>query len=144
MKRLRLPLPEYVFSTLLTVRITDVNYGGHLGNDAALSLVHEARTRFLRSHGYSEQDMAGVGLIMADCRMVYAAEAFAGDELQALVAVCNPGRIGFECHVRLLRVQDGREIVRAQTGMVCFDYARRAVTALPLKVREKLPFQELP
>jgi acyl-CoA thioesterase FadM len=37
--------PE-VFRTRLRVRVDDVNYGGHLGNDAVLTLCHEARIRF--------------------------------------------------------------------------------------------------
>jgi hypothetical protein len=44
----------------------DINYGGHLGNDAVLSLVHEARVRFLKQQGYTENNIEGAGIIMAD------------------------------------------------------------------------------
>ena len=38
MPRVRLkPLSRYQFSTEITVRTTDLNYGGHLGNDRLLS-----------------------------------------------------------------------------------------------------------
>ena len=48
MSRIKLALPDrWTFSTELPVRISDINYGGHLGNDAVLALAQEARVRFL-------------------------------------------------------------------------------------------------
>ena len=39
MARIRLSMPEkFIFTTELPVRITDLNYGGHVGNDVFLSL----------------------------------------------------------------------------------------------------------
>ena len=40
------PLTNYPFATTINVRTTDLNYGGHLGNDRLLSLVHEASAGF--------------------------------------------------------------------------------------------------
>ncbi|NDG84238.1 MAG: thioesterase, partial [Proteobacteria bacterium] len=61
MPRIKIDLPErFAFSTELSLRITDINYGGHLGNDAVLGLVHEARVRFLKHHGFSETEIGGV------------------------------------------------------------------------------------
>ena len=48
MARIKLTLPEnFNFSTNIEVRITDINYGGHLGNDSVLEIIHEARIRML-------------------------------------------------------------------------------------------------
>jgi len=64
MARIKLELPEtFSFRTEITVRITDLNYGGHLGNADTLVLIHEARVRFLKSYGYSEIDIEGYGTI---------------------------------------------------------------------------------
>lgn len=72
MSRLRLDLPErLLFTAEVSLRVSDNNYGGHLGNDAVLSLAHEARVRFLRSHGWSEKDVAGAGIIMTDAVVGY-------------------------------------------------------------------------
>ena len=52
MERIKINLPEtFTFSTIIKIRITDINYGGHVGNDSFLSLVHEARLQFLASNG---------------------------------------------------------------------------------------------
>jgi acyl-CoA thioesterase FadM len=48
MERIKVSLPvSFAFSTIIAIRITDLNYGGHAGNDVFLALAHEARERFL-------------------------------------------------------------------------------------------------
>ena len=72
MARIHLNLPaHFPFCAELRVRITDVNYGGHMGNDALLGLLHEARVQFLAHYGLSELDIGGLGIIMADSVIVY-------------------------------------------------------------------------
>jgi acyl-CoA thioesterase FadM len=62
MARIKLQLPQqFIFSTLIPVRITDINYGNHVGNDAILSLLHEARMQFLNKAGYTELEFGCVG-----------------------------------------------------------------------------------
>ena len=80
MARIRIELPEeFHFSINIPIRITDLNYGGHVGNDTVLSMIHEARVQFLKAHGYSELNLAGVSLIMADAGIEFKAELFYGD-----------------------------------------------------------------
>ena len=42
-----------LFQTTLRVQVGDVNYGGHLANDAVLRLCHEVRMRWLAGLGWS-------------------------------------------------------------------------------------------
>lgn len=136
MPRLDLKSREpYPFSCEIVVRTTDLNYGGHLGNDRLLSLVQEARVAFLASHGWSELDCGGAGLIMADAALAYRAEAFAGDVLRFEVAAVEPSRVGFRLAMRVTRPDDGDDVALVETGMVCFDYGRRRPVALPEAVR---------
>lgn len=136
MPRLDLKSREpYPFSCEIVVRTTDLNYGGHLGNDRLLSLVQEARVAYLASHGWSELDCGGAGLIMADAALSYRAEAFAGDVLRFEVAAVEPSRVGFRLAMRVTRPDDGDDVALVETGMVCFDYARRRPVALPEAVR---------
>ena len=137
MSRLQLePLPGYPFRTEITVRTTDLNYGGHLGNDRLLSLVHEARVAWLASHGWSELDCGGVSLIMGDTAIVYQGEAFAGDVLCFEVAAAEPARAGFRLFYRVTRPADGAAIALVENGMVCFDYGRRRIGRLPETVHQ--------
>ena len=60
MARIRIELPgTFKFSANIPVRITDLNYGGHVGNDTILSIIHEARAQFLKNYDYSEKDSRG-------------------------------------------------------------------------------------
>ena len=65
MARITIELPPaFYFSTDIMVRITDINYGGHVGNDTILSLIHEARMQFLNSLSYTEMNCGEIALIM--------------------------------------------------------------------------------
>jgi len=137
MPRLQLkPLPIYPFRVELTVRTTDLNYGGHLGNDRLLSLVHEARVAWLAHHGWSELDCAGPGLIMGDAALVYQGEAFAGDRLVFEVGAAEETRSGFRLFFRITRPtgKDSDPIALVENGMICFNYRTRHITALPSAV----------
>jgi 4-hydroxybenzoyl-CoA thioesterase len=140
MARVKLELPRtFGFATEIEVRITDVNYGRHMGNDAALSLIHEARVRFLRHHGMHEGDVGGAALILSDAAIVYRAEAFAGDVLRFEVAVGDLGRAGCDFFYRATRVADGKVIVEAKTGAVFLDPTTRRIVALPETLKRLVP-----
>ena len=132
MSRIKLETPDrFLFAVELTVRISDINYGGHLGNDAVLALLQEARLHFLADKGFSEKDVGGAGLIMTDAAVVYKNQAFHGDRLKIEIAVSDIGRCGFDLHYRMSRTGDGRLIVEAKTGMACFDYQRNRPARVP-------------
>lgn len=129
---------KWLFETRLQVRISDVNYGGHLGNDAVLGLVHEARVRFLRSVGCSEIDVGGAGIIMADAVIVYKSEAFAGDELRIRIGIDDVKRSAVDMLYQLVRLSDDQEIARAKTGLVFFDYQARKIVRMPQRFAQAL------
>jgi acyl-CoA thioester hydrolase len=137
--RTKLDLPaQFPFSTELPVRITDINYGGHLGNDALLSLLQEARLRFLRQYGYSEKDVDGRGIIMLDAVVIYKSEAFYGDTLRIEVAVADIGTHGCDLLYRVSQKESGKEVARAKTAIAFFDYDRRKVVEVPAGFRAKI------
>ncbi len=135
MARVRIELPEqFHFTTPIPVRITDLNYGGHVGNDRILTLLHEARVQFLAHYGYRELDLEGAGLIMADVAIEFRAELFYGEALFASVRAAAFSKMGFELYYKLeKRLENKRmvEVARAKTGMVCFDYGAKKLTRLP-------------
>jgi len=131
MSRVRLDLPShFIFETAIPVRITDLNYGGHVGNDTILTLVHEARVQFLRHLGFEEMNVAGCSLIMSDAAIVFRSELFYGTELRVQVTPANPSRASFDLFYKLM-LPDGTLVASAKTGMVCFDYSLRKVVTLP-------------
>jgi len=137
MPRIQLkPLPSYPFHCEITVRTTDLNYGGHLANDRLLSLIHEARVAFLAAHDMIEKDCGGTSLILADTGVVYQGEAFAGDVLCFEVGAGEPSRCGFRLFYRVTRPTDAAAIALVENGMVCFDYTSRRIQPLPEAVKK--------
>jgi acyl-CoA thioesterase FadM len=88
MARIKLQMPDnYQFATTIDVRITDLNYGNHLANDSLLSIIHEARVRFLNNFGYSEIDVEGFGIMMADSVIIYKSQSYYGDSFLCKTAI---------------------------------------------------------
>jgi acyl-CoA thioesterase FadM len=134
--RVRLEIPDrFLFTTEIPLRVSDINYGGHLGNDAVLSLAQEARMRFLRSHDWTEQDVTGVGIIMTDAVVAYRSEAFYGDVLTIDVAVADMGELGCDFLFRMVNKATGKDVAQVKTGIVFFDYARRKPSPVPVEFR---------
>lgn len=137
MARPKLKLPaEFGFATELKVRVSDVNYAGHLSNDRVLAFIHEARARYLNSHGFTELDVDGLGTIMTDAVLIYKSEAFHGDTLNIEVAATDFHKYGCDFYFKLTNPKTEKEIVRAKTGMVFYDYQTRKMARIPQKFIE--------
>jgi acyl-CoA thioesterase FadM len=142
MPRVKIKFPDGkpVFETKIPVRITDMNYGNHLGNDHLLSIIHEARVQWLNSLGCTELDVGGCGLIMADVMIAYKNEGFYGDELLCAVFVDEIQTSSFDVLYRISteRKENRLLLAEAKTGMVCFDYQVRKIVQVPEKLLNKL------
>jgi len=141
MARVKIDLPDsYTFCCQVPVRITDINYGGHVGNDTVLSIIHEARMQFFVNMGYTEMNFAGTGMIMADMTIEYKGELFYGDVVIASMAVGEISKIGFELIYKLEK-QTGDKInlvAVAKTGMICYDYVKKKIATMPEQGKQKL------
>jgi acyl-CoA thioesterase FadM len=134
MARIKIDLPINSLTKLtLTVRITDINYGNHLGNDALVGLLHEARVQWLHSLGYSELNIEGKSIIMSDLAVQYINEAFYGQSLEIELFSGEMSSAGFELFYEICVTQknETKTIARAKTGLVFFDYTERKITAMP-------------
>jgi len=141
MERIKINLPQtFHFSTIIKIRITDLNYGGHVGNDSFLSLIHEARQQFLNYFGYSELEFENVSLIMADASIEFKKELNYGDEIKISVAASGFDKYGFELFYKIEIINDKDFILagKAKTGMLCYDYQTKKIMAVPEEAKIKL------
>ena len=138
MSRIKITLPtQFSFTASIPVRITDLNYGNHVGNDAVLSMIHEARMQFLIHHGCTELSCGGVGLIMSDVGIEFKKEIFYGDVLSVSVAATNFTSIGFDLFYQIMN-KDNVVTAIAKTGMVCYDYDKKKIAQVPAEVKAKM------
>ena len=140
MARVKIDFPEKIIGSItIPVRITDINYGNHVGNDSFVSIIHEARVQWLSQHGFSELNIAGTSLIMSDLVIEFKKESYYGDSIDIKLAAGEISRVAFELYYQLSVVRNNETIVlvNAKTGMVCYDYTAKKVTAVP-EVLKKL------
>ena len=94
--RVRLKIPNsFHFETTLNVRVSDLNYGGHLGNDS-LSFAHEARVRYFQSINMTERNFFGSSLIMADSIVKYKSQGYLGDDIVIKLSITEYTSHGFQ------------------------------------------------
>ncbi|MDD3675596.1 MAG: thioesterase family protein [Thauera propionica] len=138
MARVRIELPDrFPFRTAIALLISHINYGRHLDNAQLLGLVSEARVRFLKSMGYTELDIEGVGIVVADAAVQYRSEAFHGETMVVEMAADDFSEFGCDLVWRLTDEASGREVARGKTGIVFFDYGERRKTAVPEGFRRR-------
>ena|SRR3990167_2197972 len=132
MSQFKVPKIEHIlFSTAMDIKISDINYGNHLGHDALISLIHEARVRFLKHHGFTELNINGVGILITTLLVNYIGEAFYADELIINIGIGETTRISTELLYEIYRKNTSEQIARALTTLTFFDYSKRKVAKIP-------------
>ena len=134
MSRTKLIFPKTnpLFTTQIPVRITDINYGNHVGNDSLLSIIHEARMQFLKANDMTELNVGGASLIMGESVVCYKGEGFYGDVFTIQIWADDISTATFDLLYEIKAQRDGKEILIAQakTVMICFDYEARKTKPL--------------
>ncbi|MBR7778712.1 thioesterase family protein [Undibacterium rugosum] len=141
MARLLLQFPEnqYYYSTQLNVRVTEINAANHVGNDSMVSMISEARARFMFEFGIRETANNGLGIIVTDLATTYKAEAHARDQLLFEVGVMDFNKYGGDIIFRVTRPADNTLIAMAKSGFVFFDYQISKVVTMPQEFIQKFP-----
>lgn len=138
MARLKIQLPEkFLTSVSVPVRITDINYGGHAGNNAIVEFIHEARVQFLQENNFTELKVAGTSLIMSELQVEYKNESFYRDILRIDLYSGEISKVAFELFYKISTTRHQQEIIiaLAKTGMVCYDYKLKKVSKIPEELK---------
>lgn len=138
-RKITIPSP-FCFQTELTVQVSDINYGGHVGNERYLLFAQETRMRFLATIGCSEMHFGPFGLALTEAHVEYFHELFHSNTIRISLAISPPSRASFDCFYLITLLKDGSKIESAtiKTSMVCFDYKERKVRSIPDELRKTL------
>lgn len=136
-----IPTPP-CFTTNMVVQISDINYGGHVGNERYLLFAQETRLRFLEQLNCSEMKFGGHGLILSEATAAYFLELFYGDPITTSFSIGAIGRAGFECFCLIEVTRNGKKACAAKvlTKMVCFDFNDRKVKSIPDHLKKALAY----
>lgn len=136
---LKIPtITKSLFSTLIEVRISDINYGNHLGHDALVSIFHEARVRFLRKNGFTEIDIDGLGILVTQLVVNYINEAFYADTLTIHLGIGEITRTSVHLLYEAKIQETDKLIANALTTITFYDYKKSKVARVPVKFLEAI------
>jgi acyl-CoA thioesterase FadM len=96
--------------------------------------------QLLSSAGFTEMNVGGHGMIMADTMIAYKGEGFYGDLFEVEIFAKNITPFSFDLLYRIVTIRDNelRQIAHIKTGMVCFDYQKRTKTLMSSSLKEFL------
>ena len=127
-----------MFSEKYKVIISDINYGGHMGNERALVAFHQGRIAWLDSIGYSEKNIGdGVGIVQREANVKYLKEVFLGEVLSINIVEVICKRSSFKIRYEIEDSQ-GVMVISGDTLMVAYDYENKKVVSIPKEFKEKV------
>jgi acyl-CoA thioester hydrolase len=128
--------PVTLYTTILPITINYINYGNHVGNDSFLTLIQEARLRFLASLGVTELQFFGdQGTIVTENHIQYLKQLIHGDFVQVTVHPQSHYKYGFSLVYHLQQCTADGQIMHssaiAEVHTLCFNYNTQKPASLP-------------
>lgn len=126
----------FLYTYPMFVRIGDINYGNHLAATAVPLMLHQVRLKFLTAHGFSEINIGGAGLVVADLYVNYQCESFFDDQLIFQLGVEEIGK-----HSAILVYQIDNQTQKKRMGVakekiVFFDFLTKKISQTPTAFTE--------
>lgn len=125
------------FETEYKVIVSDINYGGHMGNERALIIFQQTRMEWLNSLQYDEANIEGAGLIQLESHVYYLKEVFLGEKLLCRITEIQPERITFNIVYEILN-EKGNIVIKGSTKMAFFNYEKKKLSKMPKEFLEKI------
>jgi len=122
---------NYPFSVEIPVRITDINYGKHLGHMAVVGIFHQARLLFLSEYNIDEMDVEGNGVILLNSSYAFKNQAFFNDRLIVRVGIGEYSKTRFNFLYQATNKETGKLIVSGREETAFFNYTRGKLSKIP-------------
>jgi len=120
-----------VFSVEIPVRITDVNYGKHLGHMAVVGIFHQARLLFLNQYHIDEMNVEGKGIILLHSSYTFKHQAFFNTRLIVKVSIDAYSKTKFNFLYEATDKETGKIIVTGREESAFFDYNKGKPSKIP-------------
>jgi acyl-CoA thioester hydrolase len=122
---------KYEFTYKLAIQIGHLNYAGHVGHDAVIAIVWEARVHLFRVLGLAELDLGDgqTGIIMKDLTVTFKEEAFLFEEVTIESHVGEVAGSRFRVFNRISKAD--RLIALVEIGFSTFNYNLHRAVPIP-------------
>lgn len=125
---------KILFETTISVLVNHLNYGNHLGHDAMLCILQEARMRWLKSLTNNTSELYiqnNIGWLVKRIEIDILSESFHGDVLQIQLSVDENKQSHFIIDYCVKNLTRNEEQCRAKTQMVCYDFQNKKIARIP-------------
>jgi len=120
---------EFQLTVPIKIRISDINYGNHVGYDRYFTFFQEARIAYLNQFGFSELDIGGFGMMVSDAGCRYKRELNMGDAIEVQCRISHLKKKAFVMAYRILR--NGKICATGSTTNICYDYHEKKIADWP-------------
>ncbi|MEC8738735.1 MAG: thioesterase family protein [Bacteroidota bacterium] len=139
MGRIKLEIPsKKLYEHQIEIRVDDLNYGQHLGNEMILVYAQQTRIKWLESWNYSELSIEQKSIIQGDAAIEYQSEGFLNNQIITSLFLGTVGRASFELYYLFFNKSLNKVLARAKTGIVFYDYSLKKSVSIPEAFKEKL------
>lgn len=132
---------EFRHRTRVEVRFRDVDAFGHVNNAVVSSYVEHGRIRYLRDVLDLRPPLT-MAMILAMIKVEYETPIFFGQTIEVASRVDWIGRTSLGMSHRLTDSEDDRELARATSVLVAYDYPSARPMRVPDEWRSKLAAHE--
>ncbi|MGL4641732.1 MAG: acyl-CoA thioesterase [Cetobacterium sp.] len=120
------------------VTVSDINYGGHMGNERALLLFQEARINLFKALGGDEMNVIeGIGTIQKDAHVYYKGEVYMGEKLKVRIVRVELKKASIDFFYQVAN-ENGDIVIEGSTLIVGFNYVLKKISKFPKELFEKL------
>lgn len=121
-----------LFTTSIPVLVSHLNYGNHLGYDSVLTIIQEARMRWLKESNMGEMSIDGnIGYLITDVSLEYKSEAFHGDILDIEFYPEDFKNKTFTILYKISNQTTGAIVALVTTGHIFYDFSLKKVARAP-------------
>lgn len=118
------------FEVDISVRIYDINYGGHLGHAELIKITHQARLKFFSKFSLKEENLGGSGIIVKSLSAQYKSEAFFEDLLHVSITV-QIGKASCDFHYEITKNHENSPVASVLETVLFMNYARKRLVRTP-------------
>ncbi len=121
------------FQINIPVRISDINYGGHLGHAELIKISHQARLKMLASYSLNEMNIDGAGVIVKKLEVLYQGEAFFDEMLQIYIRISEIGKTSCQFEYKIFK-NDDKPVAQVNETIVFMNYEKRCPVRVPSSI----------
>lgn len=121
-----------IFEADIPVLVSHLNYGNHLGYDSILSIVQEARMRWLKQYNMGEMTIdENIGYLVIDVSLIYKSEAFHGDTLNVQLYPENVKSKSFNLKYKITNQTTGATVALVNTRHIFYNFLMKKIVRSP-------------